>query len=394
MSDEFTNNFSFENSGLNSFFLFPEWCSPFISPSLLLNLIYNDSISLSPKQYNQDPDSINGFEENFYNPNDSFPSQSSDPILLENNNINEGVYPIKEKEKKEEDKQNINNNNNDHDNNNIIEKEKLRKSDKIDKNINIIKEKERKEEDKQNINNNEHDSNNIIGKKRKRKYDKIDKDINTFKKKKIKEEDKQNINNNDQNTNNILGKKRKRKHDKTAIDNIKRKIQVNYIKFLRNLLNQINNELLGNNKNNKNIQFFPLNSNFMKSISSKFFDKLKEQNLGDIFKDNVSQKYKNYQNLNIEVYNEITYKSETIKKILDKKYLEFFYVYYSNIKTLKLSEYDSDSDKIIKLSSNIGFFKDLLTKADSDYKNKIKKCITRYFITNYKQNDKPIFFIE
>ena len=352
MSDEFTNNFSFENSGLNSFFLFPEWCTPFISPSLLLNLIYNDSISLSPKQYNQDPDSINGFEENFYNPNDSFPSQSSDPILLENNNINEGVYPIKEKEKKEEDKQNINNNNNDHDNNNIIEKEKLRKSDKIDKNINIIK------------------------------------------KKKIKEEDKQNINNNDQNTNNILGKKRKRKHDKTAIDNIKRKIQVNYIKFLRNLLNQINNELLGNNKNNKNIQFFPLNSNFMKSISSKFFDKLKEQNLGDIFKDNVSQKYKNYQNLNIEVYNEITYKSETIKKILDKKYLEFFYVYYSNIKTLKLSEYDSDSDKIIKLSSNIGFFKDLLTKADSDYKNKIKKCITRYFITNYKQNDKPIFFIE
>ena len=308
MSDEFTNNFSFENSGLNSFFLFPEWCTPFISPSLLLNLIYNDSISLSPKQYNQDPDSINGFEENFYNPNDSFPSQSSDPILLENNNINEGVYPIKEKEKKEE--------------------------------------------------------------------------------------DKQNINNNDQNTNNILGKKRKRKHDKTAIDNIKRKIQVNYIKFLRNLLNQINNELLGNNKNNKNIQFFPLNSNFMKSISSKFFDKLKEQNLGDIFKDNVSQKYKNYQNLNIEVYNEITYKSETIKKILDKKYLEFFYVYYSNIKTLKLSEYDSDSDKIIKLSSNIGFFKDLLTKADSDYKNKIKKCITRYFITNYKQNDKPIFFIE
>ena len=308
MSDEFTNNFSFENSGLNSFFLFPEWCTPFISPSLLLNLIYNDSISLSPKQYNQDPDSINGFEENFYNPNDSFPSQSSDPILLENNNINEGVYPIKEKEKKEE--------------------------------------------------------------------------------------DKQNINNNDQNTNNILGKKRKRKHDKTAIDNIKRKIQVNYIKFLRNLLNQINNELLGNNKNNKNIQFFPLNSNFMKSISSKFFDKLKEQNLGDIFKDNVSQKYKNYQNLNIKVYNEITYKSETIKKILDKKYLEFFYVYYSNIKTLKLSEYDSDSDKIIKLSSNIGFFKDLLTKADSDYKNKIKKCITRYFITNYKQNDKPIFFIE
>jgi hypothetical protein len=269
--------------------------------------------------------------------------------LLENNNINEGVYPIKEKEKKEEDKQNINNNNNDHDNNNIIEKEKPRKSDKIDKDINIIK------------------------------------------KKKIKEEDKQNINNNDQHTNNILGKKRKRKHDKTAIDNIKRKIQVNYIKFLRNLLNQINNELLGNNKN---IQFFPLNSNFMKSISSKFFDKLKEQNLGDIFKDNVSQKYKNYQNLNIEVYNEITYKSETIKKILDKKYLEFFYVYYSNIKTLKLSEYDSDSDKIIKLSSNIGFFKDLLTKADSDYKNKIKKCITRYFITNYKQNDKPIFFIE
>ena len=218
----------------------------------------------------------------------------------------------------------------------------------------------------------------------------IDKDINTVKEKEIKEEDNQNINSNndDHINNNVLGKKRNKKHDKTAIDNIKRKIQVNYIKFLRNLLNQINNELLGNYENNKNIQFFPLNSYFMKLISSKFFDELKEQTLGDIFKNNVSHKYKNYQNLNIQVYNEITDKSETLKKILDKKYLEFFDVYYLNKKKLNLSKYGSN--KTIILSSNIEFFKDLLKKDDSDYQKRIEKCIKRYFISN----DKPIFFVE
>jgi hypothetical protein len=221
------------------------------------------------------------------------------------------------------------------------------------------------------------------------------KPINKEKKKPKKKEDN-NINNNDSNNTKLIG--RKKKHDKTAKDNIKRKIQVNYIKFLRNLLNQINFELLRNYENNENIKFFPLNYNFKKQITKKGFDSLKTQTLGYIFKNNVSPKFNNYQYLNIKVYNEITNKNKTIKNILDKKYLEFFDVYYYNKKTLNLSKYGLD--KTIILSSDIGFFKDLLKKDDSDsecsseddiyYQKRIEECIKRYFM----RNDKPIFFVK
>jgi hypothetical protein len=226
----------------------------------------------------------------------------------------------------------------------------------------------------------------------------IEKCINTIKGKEGKDDDKTIINNNNYDNNNMTGKKKPRKHDKTAKDNIKRKIQVNYIKFLKNLLNQISIELLCNYENNENIQFFPLNYDFIKLISKEYFNSLKKQTLGDIFKNNVSHKFKNYQILNIKVYNEITDKSETIKKILDTTYLEFFDVYYLNKKTLNLSKYGLD--KTIILSSDIRFFKDLLKKDNSDsessseddiyYQNRIKECIKKYFM----RNDKPIFFIE
>jgi hypothetical protein len=229
-------------------------------------------------------------------------------------------------------------------------------------------------------------------------------------KKKSKKEEDNNIKIKNNNRTKLIGKKKppnhdktakdniRRKHDKTAKDNIKRKIQVNYINFLLNLLNQINFELLGNYENNENIKFFPLNYNFKKQITKKGFDSLKTQTLGYIFKNNVSPKFNNYQYLNIKVYNEITNKNKTIKNILDKKYLEFFDVYYYNKKTLNLSKYGLD--KTIILSSDIGFFKDLLKKDDSDsecsseddiyYQKRIEECIKRYFM----RNDKPIFFVK
>lgn len=208
-------------------------------------------------------------------------------------------------------------------------------------------------------------------------------------KKLIKEENK--------NIDDSLGKKRLRKHDKYAKDNIKRKIQVNYLKFLRNLLNEINKELLHDHKNLKNIEFYPLDYNFTKEVRKKNFESLKKTTLGDIFKYNVSPKFKNYKNLNIQIYNKITGENEIIKNILDKTYLEFFNVYYLNIKTINLSKYGLD--KNIIFSSDIGSYKDLLKKKNNDsisltddinYHKKIEKCIKSDFISS----DKPIFIVE
>ena len=118
---------------------------------------------------------------------------------------------------------------------------------------------------------------------------------------------------------------KKKKHDKFAKDNIKRKIQVHYIKFLRDLLNHIIKEVL-----KENIEFKPLDYQFIMKIDKTSFLSIKSKSLGTIFKENPSPKFKDYKQKNIEIYNEIINKSEILKNILDKLYLEFINIYYKN----------------------------------------------------------------
>ena len=180
---------------------------------------------------------------------------------------------------------------------------------------------------------------------------------------------------------------KKRKHNKFAKDNIKRKIQVNYLKFLVNFVNQIIKVLLSESANTDDIQFYRLDYKFAKDISKNTFNKIKKKTIGEIFKDNASSKYKNNKKLNVQVYNKVTKKNKIIKEILDKPYLYFFYIYYSGQKTINLSDYGFDLDKTIDLSSETGFCKDLITKNnDTDtleriYRTKILECIKKHFLT-------------
>ena len=184
---------------------------------------------------------------------------------------------------------------------------------------------------------------------------------------------------------------KKRKHNKFAKDNIKRKIQVNYLKFLVNFINQIIQVILCENVNIDDIQFYRLDYKFAKNISKKTFNQIKEKTIGEIFKDNASSKYKNNKKLNVRVYDKVA-ENEIIKNILDKPYLYFFYIYYSGQTIINLSDYGLD--KTINLSSETGFCKDLITKNnDTDtseriYRKKILECIKKHFLTD----NVPIFF--
>jgi len=177
---------------------------------------------------------------------------------------------------------------------------------------------------------------------------------------------------------------KKRKHNKFAKDNIKRKIQVNYLKFLINFINQIIKELLSESANIEDFQFYRLDYKFAKDITKKSFNGNKEKTIGEIFKDNASSKYKNNKKINVKVYNRVT-KNEIIKKILNKPYLYFFYIYYSGQTIINLSDYGLD--KIINLSSNTGFCKDIITQNNDTetleriYRNKILECIKKNFLT-------------
>ena len=174
---------------------------------------------------------------------------------------------------------------------------------------------------------------------------------------------------------------KKKKHDKFAKDNIKRKIQVHYIKFLRDLLNHIIKEVL-----KENIEFKPLDYKFIMKIDQNSFLSIKSKSLGTIFKENPSPKYKDYEQKNIKIYNEIINKSEILKNILDKLYLEFFNIYYKNEKQISLRKYGLDKEII--LPNNIKLYEDLIkmnkTDSSSDnefYINKIDRIIKRDFIS-------------
>ena len=190
---------------------------------------------------------------------------------------------------------------------------------------------------------------------------------------------------NPEKSNEISNSSTKKRHNKFAKDNIKRKIQVNYLKFLVNFINQIIKVVLCESINTDDIQFYRLNYRFAKDISSKSFNNIKEKTIGEIFKNNLSSKYKKNRKLNVQVYNKVTKKSSIIKKILNQKYLYFFGIYYSGQNIFNLSDYGLNIN--INLSSKTGFCKDLITNNnDSDplkriYRKKILECIKKHFLT-------------
>lgn len=190
--------------------------------------------------------------------------------------------------------------------------------------------------------------------------------------------------------NSILKKKVGRKkvtndnrlHTKLSKDNVERKIQIHYIKFLRNLVNLLIKKIV-----DKNMEFYSLNHKFISNIIKKDLDNPRNKSIGDILKNNISPIYKRKEtkNHNIEVYNLVTSQSEVIKNIFKKPFLEFINLYYYNQKTLNLSKYGSKKTIIIK--EDIGSYEDLIKsiKSSSDYeiyKKNIESIIKRKFVSN------------
>ena len=200
--------------------------------------------------------------------------------------------------------------------------------------------------------------------------------------------------------NSLNGLKRP-EHGKLARDNIKRKLQIHYLNFLRNLVNQIIYEINYEYKNVRYYQFYPLKHSFSKNITKKHLESLKKTNIGDIFKVNTSTKFKEHEKLNRDVYEEVK-KNDIVKNILNKKYLEFIDYYYYNLKQINLSEYGID--KIITLDPSLEFYEDLINREcqgnDSEinnsnmYRQKLEQCIKKDFLNERKFKSKPLFVVK
>ena len=195
----------------------------------------------------------------------------------------------------------------------------------------------------------------------------------------------------------LLNKKRRKPHTKYYRDNIKRKIQVNYLKFLVNFVNLIIrvlfkkyngfNDEFKDTKISDKYQFKKLNyGKFAMKTDNDSFNSLKSKKLLEIITLNTNGKNKN--NKNDEVYKNLFKIKHKLEKILNQSYLEFFPIYYQKENYTNLKKYGLDIDISLENLKRFDFFikkekqkiKELENK--EKYEKGIEESIRENFMTN------------
>lgn len=201
-----------------------------------------------------------------------------------------------------------------------------------------------------------------------------------------------------------LGKKQKR-HGKSDNDNLLTKIQVNFMNFLVNLVNdaikaEFDHKFLVNLfKNTFGIKPIPnhdcfrhINYDVKKKINFKYITDLFQKPIKDIIISNVSKKYKTLKNnpdFNKLLYEKLIEKSKWFEEFLDLKYIDVFINYYYYDKK-HLSKIDFKGKTII-ISKKTKSFKYLLKKNGNDNLTKLMLNLVRdIYLTEF---DKTIPFI-
>lgn len=191
----------------------------------------------------------------------------------------------------------------------------------------------------------------------------------------------------------FLLKKKRKKHDNLARDNIKRKIQVHYFKFLVEFVNKAILEILkeynkGFDKkiSTENIQFKKISYDFAKKIDSESFHLLKTKKLKDILIENTSKKFRNFNNK--DIYNNIINLNKNVNNILNNYYLELFDVFYYQKDNINLSKYGIDL--VISLDGIERFQEFLKSQKENEpnfdlYKQRIEQSIYKEFLCSNPQ---------
>ena len=172
-------------------------------------------------------------------------------------------------------------------------------------------------------------------------------------------------------------------HTRNKFDNISTKIQVSYINFLIDFINNILYSL-----NMSDLKFYNLDAKFKKENNTiEKRQALKEKSIGDIIKTKISSKYTSLdKNTNLMTYERIKKNGlNNVMEILNQKYIFFFdKVYYKNLRIFNLKEFGL-MDLEIKLPNNIELYENVLIKNNKNlnfekYKNKIEQCVKKHFL--------------
>ena len=177
---------------------------------------------------------------------------------------------------------------------------------------------------------------------------------------------------------------KKKRHTASDDDNILRKIQVQFLKFIISYTNDIIRSLI----NDKNIPHFKdLDYEIKKIVSYKFVELLKSSKLEDIVKLRITPKIKDDENINEHIYNLVLEKCPIIQKFFDESYISLFKKYYENKNNIFIF-----NGKVISLSpkTKACTFNSLINK-NYLFKEKIRLVCINYYLNSYKRVKKPKF---
>lgn len=183
-----------------------------------------------------------------------------------------------------------------------------------------------------------------------------------------------------------LGRKKKREislenekvHNNKSSDNILRKIQVHFMSFIINYANKVLQHF------NFKEKFFKINYDFKKNVKLENFNKLKNLEIGEILRQNISKKFK-IEDIkhNKNLYEKVVNKNENIKYIFSDLYVNLFKnIFYQN---KRIIYFNVNGEDIFIDLKNIEMFEDILEKnyqnnQDDEYIQKIKNYVYKKFI--------------
>ena len=155
-------------------------------------------------------------------------------------------------------------------------------------------------------------------------------------------------------------------YGKNLFDNVLKKVQVHYIKFIINISNDAIETALGNKKG---FFFIDIDYKIKSTINFIFFESLKSLKIKDIIQNPKSKKFKLYpEDYNESVYNEIINLSEWLKEFFNIGYLNLFEIYFNNGKQLNKIEFNG---KEIILGEKTKSFYELIKQYESPFEELI-----------------------
>ena len=164
-------------------------------------------------------------------------------------------------------------------------------------------------------------------------------------------------------------------HDRNTPDNLLRKIQVHYFKFIIDFLNEVMKQL------GFTETFCQISYKYKKNITNSFFKELKGLKLSDIICQNVSPKFKLHdENANIILYEKIK-EHEILNNLFGQNFFTLFKsIYYKCIYKINLPKFGP----ITLSKDNVKMFDKLVEKNtrgfDKDYGEKLKLCAQEYYL--------------